>query len=217
MSALHKKHFWEWFKRYQNEYDFLKTKPKKEISYWLNELSAHLHAYCKFCDFILEWEQIQSNLTITVYGKVKYFKKAEDLVAKAPVIPGWTFTALADPRPIDFFLEQQIESTCIDPREFYFQYLNCDPENIDLVIYHPLCRRENEQAVNRLATAAVFNLLGERSFGQVINSLEVDNLSSAIPDDLQKLETLPASISLLKPDMVIDDKGNLVSHSAHII
>src|SRR5688572_28821824 len=126
MSTLHKRHFWEWYKRYHQEYDYdiFKAKPKKEMAYWLNELSADLSAYCKFCDFILEWEQKQPNLTITVHGKVKYFKKAEDLVAKAPVISEWTFTALADPRPIDFFLEQQIESTCIDPREFYFQYLN---------------------------------------------------------------------------------------------
>src|SRR5688500_16373138 len=122
MSALYKQHFWEWFKRYQNQYDYLKHKRRNEFSFWLSELSAHLHAYCKYCDCILEFKHKQPFLTITVNGKVKYFKKAEDLVAKAPIIPGWTFTALEGPRPIDFFLEDQIEKTGIDPREFYFQY-----------------------------------------------------------------------------------------------
>jgi hypothetical protein len=56
MSKLLKLHSWEWFRRNDEEYLALKTKSKKEINYWLNELNAHLHAYSKFFGFSIEWK-----------------------------------------------------------------------------------------------------------------------------------------------------------------
>src|SRR5258706_14449736 len=82
MSKLSKHHFWEWFRRHNQEYLALKNKPAKEAAYWLNELNAHLRAYFKFFGYSLEWRQERkAKLTITVNGKAKHFKKAEDLAA----------------------------------------------------------------------------------------------------------------------------------------
>jgi hypothetical protein len=44
MSKLSKRHFWEWFKRHNQEYLLLNHKSKKEAVYWLRELDAHLRA-----------------------------------------------------------------------------------------------------------------------------------------------------------------------------
>ena len=211
MSKLSKHHFWEWFRRHNQEYLALKNKPKKEAAYLLNELNAHLRAYFKFLSFSLERHNEQTaRLTITVNGKAMHFKKVEDLVAKARAIPGWTFVALEVPRPVDFLLQQQVQDTGIDPRELCFSFASDDPHHAVLIVYHPLCTPENEHLVYQLANIAVFNLLGERSFGTHIGWLQVANLSCADPADVQKLEALPACIGRSKSDMVVDSQGSLV-------
>jgi len=200
-----------WFNRHHPEYVSLKNKSKKEVNYLLTELNAHLRAYFKFLGFSIECIKDQpARLTISVNVKARHFKKAEDLVAKAPVIPGWTFVTLEDPRPIDFLLEQQMKETGIDPREFYFSFDRNDPHNSVLVVFHPLCTEENELVIFCLAHDAVYNLLGERSFGNEISWIEVENLSYANPADVEELEELLAYIALRKSDMVIDGEGNLV-------
>lgn len=212
MSKLTKRHFWEWFRRHHQEYLTLKNKPKKEITYWLNELNAHLRAYYKFLTFSLEWKQQQTAiLTITVDGKTRHFKKVEDLVATASEIPGWTILALEKPRPVDFFLEQLMQETGIDPREFSFSFDSDDPHYAMLIVYHPLCTPKNQHLIYRLAYGAVYNLLGERSFGTDIGGVEVANLSDADPDDVEELEALPASINYRRSAIEVDNEGNLVN------
>lgn len=211
MSKLSKHHFWEWFSRHNQEYLALRNKPKKEAAYWLNELNAHLRAYFKFFGFSLEWKQGTAILTITVNGKAMHFKKAEDLVVKAPKLSAWTIVALEDPRPVDFLMEQLMQATGIDPRELRFSFDNDDPQNAVLIVYHPLCTPENEHLIYQLANAAVYNLLGERSFGTDIAGLEVANLSAADPGDVEELEALPAFIGLRKSAIVVDSQGNLVT------
>lgn len=212
MNKFSKRHLWEWFTRNNQEYLTLKNKPKKEALYWLNELQAHLRTYFKFLDFTLEWgPKGPAILTITVHGKAKHFKKATDLVAKAPAIPGWTIVALEEPRPLEFMLEEQIMDTGIDPRELSFSFDSEHP-NASLIVYHPLCTQKNEHLIHQLAYAAVYNLLGERSFGDDICSLEVSNLSSADPDDVEELEALPRCLGMRKSDvMMVDNAGILIA------
>ena len=211
MSKLSKLHFWQWFKRHHQEYLTLKSKSKKETAYWLNELSAHVHACFRFLGYSIEYQPDGiARLTISVNGKAKHFKKAEDLVAKAPIIPGWSFVALEDPRPITFLLEKQILDTGIDPQDFYFSADDYDPRFTSLIIYHPLCTRKNERIFYGIACSAVYNLLGERSFGTEIGWIEVANLSGAV-EDVEPIEALPGCIAMRKSDMVIDDQGQLVT------
>jgi hypothetical protein len=144
MSRLSKLHFWEWFKRNNQEFFKLKTKTKKELAYWETELNAHLRAYFKFFDFSLQINRNQTgSLTISVHGKAGHFKKVDALVAKAPKVDGWTFFALEPPRPIDFFLQTQIMVTGIDPREFKFSFAGNNPRKPVLFVYHPLYIPEN--------------------------------------------------------------------------
>lgn len=211
MNRLPKHHFWKWFHRYNKEYLALRTKPKKETTYLLNELNAHLRAYYKFFDFSLEWVGEQSGrLTITVNGKAAHFKKVDDLVAKAPAIPGWTIVALEDPRPIDFLLHQLIEDTGVDPYEFYFSFDRSGLDDAALVVYHPLCTPQNANLFTEIANRAVFNLLGERSFGNDIASLRVANLSCVDFVDVRELEVLPAYVGLRRSDMEVNPQGKLV-------
>jgi hypothetical protein len=213
MSKLPKRHFWEWFKRHHKEYLDLNKKSKKEAAYWLHELTTHLRAYFKFFGFRLALpdDKGTASLTITVNGKAMHFKKVDTFVATATELPGWTIIALEDPMPIDFLLEKQIEDAGIHPGELYFSFDDNDPEDKDLIVYHPLCTEDNKRFILQLAYAAVYNLLGERSFGIDIGQLEVDNLSCADPDEVHKLESLSTHIELRRSAMVVDPNGALLS------
>jgi hypothetical protein len=211
MSKLSKRHFWEWFKRHNTEYLELNKKSKKEAGYWFNELNAHLRAYYKFFGFSLALpDNGIAGLTITVNGKAMHFKKVEAFVAIAPDIPGWSISALEDPMPVDFMMEKQIEKAGIHPGEFYFSFASDDPEDTDLIVYHPLSTENNRRIYLDLAYEAIYNLLGERSFGLDIGLIEIDNLSCADRDDVHKLSALPAHIGMRSSAMIIDNNGTLL-------
>lgn len=212
MSKLPKRHFWDWFKRHQKEYLELRNKSKKEAEYWLGELNTHLRAYFKFFEFILSLpDEGPVRLTITVNGKAMHFKKVDAFVGTAPEIPGWTIRALEDPMPVDFLLEKLIEDAGIHPDEFYFSFDGDDSEDKDIIMYHPLCTTDNELLFLQLAYAAVFNLLGERSFGIDIGKLEMANLSCADADDAHPLSALPTHIGSRKSAVMIDRNGTLMN------
>jgi len=214
MSRLSKKqHFWEWFKRNSKEFIALENKPKKDTLYWFNELEVHVHALSKFLHPIIAYSKKEgsANLTITANGKPMHFKKAEDLIAKAPAIPGWTVTALEEVQPIDYMLEQEMQKSGIDPREMFFSLDNEDPDNAILTVYHPLFTAKNENLIYKIANGAVYNLLGERSYGNDIAKLYVENLSDALDNaDIQKLEILPSVIGKRNSGMIVNSDGNLL-------
>lgn len=210
MSKLTKRHFWEWFKRNNKEYLDLENKNKKEAFYWVNELTAHLRAYFKFLKFNLALhDEQEAKLTITVHGKAAHFKKVDALVAAAPVIPGWTIIALEEPVPMNCFLEDQLEKAGIEPDELLFSFTNVYMNMIDIIIYHPLITPQNLQLFYKIAYAAVYNLLGERSFGTDVHIAEVANLSEADEGELLTLEELPAVVGLFRSSMVVDENGVL--------
>jgi hypothetical protein len=211
MNKLSKRHFWNWFRRHNQEYLTLDKKSKKEKVYWFNELNAHLRAYYKFLYFSLDITRNQkATLTISVAGKPEYFKRAEDMVAKAPAIPGWTITALDDPRPMEFLLGQQILDTGIDPGEMSFSFLNDHSDPNGIVIYHPLCTDDNVHKIAGLAKAAIYNLVGERSYGTDIYIQGVTNLSYADPDEVYELQALPFCIGQRPSPMLVNSRGSLV-------
>jgi hypothetical protein len=214
MNRLSKVHFWEWFKNHHTEYIGMNKKSKKHVRYWMNELNAHLRAYYKFFGFTLALDEKGTNkLTITVNGKAVHFKKAEALVAAAPAIEGWQFVALDEPMPVDFMLDEQIKEAGISPQEFSFSFADDDPQSGDIILYHPLCTEENEHIFLRLAEAAIYNLLGERSFAMDIQSVYLCNLSLAEPGhELLMLEELPSRLGLMiSSTMVVDKSGRLVN------
>jgi hypothetical protein len=212
MSKLAKRHFWEWFQRNNKEYLELNKKTKKDASYWLNELTAHLRAYFKFFGFSLALsEKGMASLTITVNGKAQHFKKADSFVATAPEIPGWRIIALEEPMPVDFLLEKEMAAAAIHPDEFSFSFAADDPDDNDIIIYHPLCTDDNKRVFLQLAYAAVYNLLGERSFGIDMGHLEMANLSSAAIADVHQLSALPIHIGSRRSAIMVDQDGTLLN------
>lgn len=208
MSRLTKRHFWDWFKHHQQEYRSLDKKSKKEIAYWQREMNAHLRAYHKFLGFSLTCPQEgEATLTITAHGKAIHFNSVEAFVATAPEIPGWRVRALETSMSVDSLLEQKMRKAGIDLGECRFSFSSDNPEA--LIVYHPLCTEENRRLLLQLAYSAVYNMLGERSFGTHIEYIGVENLSYADPDAVRPLKELPLYIGRLLSSMRVDENGRL--------
>jgi len=212
MSKLPKRHFWEWFKRNNKEYLELNKKSQKEASYWLSELTAHVRIYLRYFGFTLALpDKEPARLTITVNGKAEYFKKVDAFVATAPEIPGWIINALDEPVPIDFLLEEYIQKAGIHPGEFCFSFASDHREHQDLIVYHPLYTKDNERIFLELAYEAIYNLLGERSFGMDLGHVHIDNLSCANTDEIHQLEELPYHISNRGSSLIVGKDGTLLN------
>lgn len=212
MNSLPKRHFWNWFKRHQHIYLQLHRMSKKDAAFWIREMTTHLRAYCKAFSFSLAIpHEGNARLTITVDGKAKHFKKTDIFIATAPIIPGWDVQALEDPTAIDLLLDKEIEAAGIHPSEFYFSFNNNTPGNVDLVVYHPMYTTDKRRVFLELAYGALYNVLGERSFGMDLRYLEVDNLSYAGQEPINRLSALPGLISRHRSDFVVDANGMLVN------
>lgn len=209
MSRLPKRHFWEWFKRHNHELISLQHKTKKEAAYWLNELNAHLRAYYKFFGYSLAWNPNGENrLTITVHGKAMHFKKVDSFVATAPAIPNWSIQALEGTMPFEFMLEKEMADTGAAPQEFHFSFASDDEDDTFITLYHPMCTDYNNHLFLRLAYGALYNVLGERSYGLDITSVEVENLSNASDKaTLHPLEVLPTYLGQRRSSITVDHNG----------
>ena len=210
-NKLSKHHFWQWFIRHNGEYLLLHKKSQKEVRYWLNELSAHLRAYFKFLHFSIyvSKEGAASILTITVSGKARYFKYVDKIVAVAPSIPGWTIQALEAPVPIEFCWEEHLGHTGIDPHELWCAVPDGEARP-DIAVYHMLYTEARHGVFAQVTQTAVYNVLGERSFGLDIGSITIGNLSGAPKDaELIKLEELAAYLPHYESCMVVDATGRI--------
>lgn len=164
--------------------------------------------------FELEWmgNSESAALIISANGKSRYFKKIDDFVAKAPVIPNWEIYALEHPPPIDFSIEEEFGDTGIDPHQLWFMpmYEGMDGELFDVIIYSSMYRKEYNDSFDRAVEVVLWNLLGERSFALDIGEVIVDNLSCASEGvELIKLEDLPAYLAGRKSPFVVDASGEI--------
>lgn len=209
-NKLSKQHFWEWFSRHHQEYAQFYKKTKKENKYLMNELTAHLRSHGRYMNFALECEveKNSSTLTITSGGKSRFFERIEAFVAKAPELPDWKIQALEPPQAMDFLIEERFGYTGIDVSDLRF--VKGEEESSLLVVYHPLYTEEKDVNFTQIATAATYNVLGERLFGLNIDRVEVDNLSRAPKKGkLLRLEELPALLEKGYSSLVVDNFGNI--------
>jgi hypothetical protein len=207
MASLSINHFWEWFKKHHHEFLEPDTKSKDDIDYWTKELDTLLHKYHKSLNFIIEWENEMATLTISAGGNRKFFKQVDDLIDEAPEIPGWMYNALMPPGRIDYVVDNLTKAADVDPKEFRFSFLKPKNNRAELVVFHPSYTPENDIPIFELVDQIVFNMLGERSFGYNINTIDVTHISNSEPDKLEKLEILPV---LFNAGLMVSSDGSLV-------
>jgi hypothetical protein len=95
----------------------------------------------------------------------------------------------------------------VDPKEFRFSFLKPKNNRFDIVVFHPSYTPENDIPIFELVDQIVFNMLGERTFGDYIKSIDVTHISDSQPDKLEKLELLA---TLFNAGSAVSSDGSLV-------
>lgn len=215
MRFSHTNHFWTWFQRNS---DLLLTLPKMEDAerqFWMREIDTHLRAYTKrlFCEYVFP-QKGPMQLIITAYGKSKYFRMAENFVAKAPRMLGWKIVALQPPGMITQWLVPMYGRCGIDVEKLWFLPAEASVPHgkVVLHIYAELYQQLSSEMEISIE-AVLFDLLGERTMGLQVERFKVRSifyLSQEEKDRLLKIEELPAWLdNNTLSDWVVNEKGEL--------
>ncbi len=167
--------FWNWFQRnQQNFYRVVKEKGNIEkdffdkLSQKLNELKEEFFYLTGMYDDNI------AELVLTAEGSIKNIVFVEELIAAAPNITGWKFTALKPALDIhDVNIEMAGYKFNGDNLSFYSAEFAEYPDEIDITIVHPDLTEENQNTITNGVYIFLDNYLGELNFVTTIDNLTV--------------------------------------------
>lgn len=207
-------HFWSWFQKTHAEYLalFSAKRSRAEQYYLMNELRVHLRAYCRLLspDLTISEDFSKGEMVITAGGNWRAFKKAERFVAKAPVIPGWTFIALAPPHHHDDSPELEKARIAADVTGAWFQIDECEKETLYIIVFVKYILPKKEDDVWHYLQLTVLNLVGEKAdaldvfISQVLTLDEADETKP-----LYELEELPVIMGSAASGVTIEADGSI--------
>src|SRR5438105_6585545 len=150
-EGLDMEDFWSWFSRHAAEFHRVVRNNEQVDSAFLEKIMPKLQNlnnqfYCLtgMCD------EETAELIITTDGVIKSFVFVEELVAAAPLIPGWRFTALKPPTNIRSF-SLNMSDYKFDNSNIQFCYNDSEeyPDEIDITLLCDHYREENEESVTQ--------------------------------------------------------------------
>ncbi|NII27868.1 DUF695 domain-containing protein [Pseudoflavitalea sp. X16] len=200
--------FWNWFLLHEKSfYETVKSRHNIESNF-LNKIMAQLQQlnqqyYCAagMCD------ENTAELIITPEGDVKTFVFVEELVAAAPAITGWKFTALKPTVGLDQ-MSIRMDGYEFDQHKIHF-FSNVQedyPDEIDITLVHPDYKEADEQIFANGALIYLDNALGELNAVTLIDNIEI---TGACPPDkeLIPMEKLEAFLQWREKEFVEKYKG----------
>ena len=167
--------FWNWFE--QNEktfYNVLNNKHADVEADFFDRLSPKLEELKSGYYFLAGmFDDDTAELIITVDGDARNIVFAEELIAEAPQIKGWKFTALKQPESIEN-LEIRMNEYVFNSENIHFladQLLDY-PDEIAITIVCDLMNDSNREIASNCAYIFVDNFLGELD-----SLISIDNLN----------------------------------------
>ena len=118
-----------------------------------------------------------AELIFTPDGRIEGIVFAEELVAAAPQIAGWRFTALK-PESEGFYMTMNGHSFSEDNLTFVPNETWERPDEVDITVVHEELNDENRRAITHGCFIFLDNYLGELRF-----ATEIDNLTFVRPSD----------------------------------
>lgn len=180
--------FWEWFKK--NEQTFFEiVKSGEQIDqHFFSKLLPKIDSLRKELYFLTGmYDSDTVELVITPDGVIKNIAFVELLIASAPSLPHWKFTAL---KPAIADMEKfkiKMYGFSFDINEMYFYPVQHKyfPDEVDIVIVHPDYTEENKASITHGIEIFLDNYMGE------LNSIiAIDNLN-VTSKDLATEELIP--------------------------
>ena len=173
--------FWNWF--LQNEKSFYKVvNGQGNIeTQFLDKLSPKLDQLREgfwFLTGMLDDNTVE--LVMTAEGDIKNIVFVEELVAAAPNIEGWKFTALKPALDVaDVSIEMAGFNFSEQNMNFYSNEDADFPDEIDITIVHDEFSEENESVITNGVFIFLDNYLGELDFATTIDNLSVTGRKQA--------------------------------------
>jgi hypothetical protein len=173
--------FWAWF--HENEKNFFNiVKSHDDIAgKFLNKLGPKLAALKEDLAVLTGMCDVNTvELVVTADGNIKNIAYVEELIAAAPKIDGWKFTALKPALQIE---DVSIHMADMEFSEknlfFYANVLPTYPDEIDISIVHMDMTTENAEQVKHGTYIFLDNYLGELDFVCNIDNVRIIAASKA--------------------------------------
>jgi hypothetical protein len=182
--------FWTWFRSREREFhSVVRDRGDFERDFFdhvsprINQLHEGLYLLSGMVD------EHTAELIITPDGDIKKIVFAEELIAAAPSINGWKFTALKPASGEGFSLA--IGDLVIEADKLFFvpRDHNERPDEIDIVIVHEKVSEENRDEMSHAIDLFLDNYLGELNFVTQIDNLETAGINE-IAEELRPLSEL---------------------------
>lgn len=173
-STLSYNDFWNWFQK--NEKAFFKiVKSEKNIENgFFNQLSQKLGEIKDGYWYLTGmYDDNTVELVLTADGAIENIVFVEELVAHAPQIDGWKFTALKPPLDIDN-VAINMNNYTFDANNLFF-YSNDNPnyaDEIDITIIHSDLKESNQKDIINGSYIFLDNYLGELNLINIIDNIE---------------------------------------------
>jgi hypothetical protein len=168
--------FWAWFQSHEKTFHRVVKNEDDIEENFFQSLSPALDALGH--DFYFVTGMVDPDtvkLVISAEGNVKTFVFVEELIAAAPAIPGWQFTAH---KPV-----MEIEDANIHMAGYVFNKDNLQfypveyadrPDEIELVVVHPEWNEENKDVIGNGVYLFLDNYLGELNFATIVDHVAVE-------------------------------------------
>ncbi|MDR6966847.1 hypothetical protein J2X31_000847 [Flavobacterium arsenatis] len=168
--------FWDWFKsKEQDFFNIVKTGRNIEAGFF-KQLSPKLEELQEGFFYLTGMYDDQTvELIFTPDGALKNVVFVEELVASAPIIPNWKFTALKQPA-------QNIDNIAIEMSDYSFNSENLSffpvehknyPDEVDITIVYDGYKEEDNATITNGVYIFLDNYLGELNFLTTIDNLAI--------------------------------------------
>lgn len=203
--------FWEWFLLHERSFHAA-VNGKKDINKSfldqlmpkLEQLNSWFACSAGMCD------TTTAELIITAQGDVKTFVFAEELVAAAPAITGWKFTALKPPTGLAISIEMD-GHIFNDKKMNFFSRDNPDyPDEIEITLVHNNLTEENKDIITNGTFIFLDNALGELNTATLIDNILISG-SEEEHGELIPLEKLQDFLTWKEKEFV--EKYNGARHN----
>lgn len=193
--------FWNWFEASEKKYRQFSNNGTEAADQLLDNLLDHLKPYDPWLKCLVgKANDGQNELIITADGDIALFTKVEALVAAAPRMAGWIFTAHKPACGMGISISYNDEEFNSSTLRFYPHHLEGMPDEISIVVTHPRFKASEESFFRNAA-----HIYLENSMGELAVALDIDELAAGpIPADIETIpiEKLPDYITWRKKEFV---------------
>jgi hypothetical protein len=181
--------FWQWFAANQKRFQHLEKLGAEKAHEKLNEIVGQLKKYNPwFKALIGKYDDATSELIITADGDIALFMKVEELVSKAPTLPGWRFTAHKPPMGFDEISIEMFDKVFNEHTVKFYPFIDeSHPDMVSIAFTHKDYDEEEEEDFQVANSIYIQNALGELNAATKLDHYETG------PEPEDKSELIPVT------------------------